>query len=89
MERNIIGIYGLICSGKSSFSKMLAKEMNALYIDADLIGHEALIYNKENIVKEFSDDILDNDNNCRTYSGLSVQRERGRERERERERLID
>ncbi|WP_300367918.1 dephospho-CoA kinase [Brachyspira sp.] len=63
MEKNIIGIYGLICSGKSSFSKMLAKEMNALYIDVDLIGHEALINNKENIVKEFSSDILDENNN--------------------------
>lgn len=63
MERNIVGVYGLICSGKSSFSKMLAKEMNALYIDADLIGHEALINNKENIVKEFSDSILDENNN--------------------------
>ena len=63
MERNIIGVYGLICSGKSSFSKMLAKEMNALYIDADLIGHNALIDNKENIVKEFSSNILDKNNN--------------------------
>ena len=42
---------------------MLAKEMNALYIDADLIGHEALINNKENIVNEFSSDILDDNNN--------------------------
>ena len=63
MEKNVIGVYGLICSGKSSFSKMLAKEMNALYIDADLIGHEALINNKENIVNEFSSDILDDNNN--------------------------
>ncbi|KLI14721.1 dephospho-CoA kinase [Brachyspira hyodysenteriae] len=63
MERNIVGVYGLICSGKSSFSKMLAKEMDALYIDADLIGHEALINNKDNIVKEFSSSILDENNN--------------------------
>ena len=63
MERNIVGVYGLICSGKSSFSKMLAKEMNALYIDADLIGHKALIENKDNIVKEFSSSILDENNN--------------------------
>ena len=62
-NKNIIGVYGLICSGKSSFSKMLAKEMNALYIDADLIGHEALINNKENIVNEFSSDILDGSGN--------------------------
>ncbi|MEI0559031.1 dephospho-CoA kinase [Brachyspira intermedia] len=63
MERNIVGVYGLICSGKSSFSKMLAKEMNALYIDADLIGHKALIENKDNIVQEFSSSILDENNN--------------------------
>lgn len=63
MERNIIGVYGLICSGKSSFSKMLAEEMSALYIDADSIGHEALINNKDNIVKEFSAEILDENNN--------------------------
>ena len=62
-NKNIVGVYGLICSGKSYFSKMLAKEMNALYIDADLIGHEALINNKENIVNEFSSDILDGSGN--------------------------
>ena len=50
--KNVIGIFGLICSGKSSFSKLLAKELNALYIDADIIGHE-----------EFSSDILDNNGN--------------------------
>ena len=63
MKKNVIGVYGLICSGKSSFSKMLAEELKALYIDADLIGHEALINNKENIIKEFSEDILDSNNN--------------------------
>ena len=59
--KNVIGIYGLICSGKSSFSKLLAKELNALYIDADIIGHEALNdkNKKEELIKEFSIDILD------------------------------
>lgn len=63
--KNIIGVYGLICSGKSSFSKMLAKEMKALYIDADIIGHEALNNEnkKEEIIKAFSKDILDKDKN--------------------------
>ena len=58
MEKNIIGVFGLICSGKSSFSKMLANEMNALYIDADSLGHDALIYNKDLLVKEFTSIIL-------------------------------
>lgn len=61
--KNIIGVYGLICSGKSSFSKLLAKEMEALYIDADIIGHEALNNKKEEIIKAFSEDILDNNGN--------------------------
>ena len=63
--KNVIGIYGLICSGKSSFSKLLAKELNALYIDADIIGHEALNDKdkKEELIKEFSSDILDNNGN--------------------------
>lgn len=61
--RNIIGVYGLICSGKSSFSKMLAKELDAFYIDADKLGHEALENKKDIIVKEFSDSILDYNNN--------------------------
>lgn len=61
--RNIIGVYGLICSGKSSFSKMLAKELDAFYIDADKLGHEALENKKDIIVKEFSDSILDSNNN--------------------------
>ena len=61
--RNIIGVYGLICSGKSSFSKLLAKELNAFYIDADKLGHEALENKKDIIVEEFSDSILDSNNN--------------------------
>ncbi|WP_157148730.1 dephospho-CoA kinase [Brachyspira pilosicoli] len=61
--RNIIGVYGLICSGKSSFSKMLAKELDAFYIDADKLGHEDLENKKDIIVKEFSDSILDSNNN--------------------------
>ena len=63
--KNVIGIYGLICSGKSSFSKLLAKELNALYIDADIIGHKALNDKdkKEELIKEFSSDILDNNGN--------------------------
>ena len=63
--KNVIGIYGLICSGKSSFSKLLAKELNALYIDADIIGHEALNDKdkKEELIKEFSSYILDNNGN--------------------------
>lgn len=61
--RNIIGVYGLICSGKSSFSKMLTKELDAFYIDADKLGHEALENKKDIIVKEFSDSILDSNNN--------------------------
>ena len=63
--KNVIGIYGLICSGKSSFSKLLAKELNALYIDADIIGHEALNDKdkKEELLKEFSSDILDDNGN--------------------------
>ena len=63
--KNVVGIYGLICSGKSSFSKLLAKELNALYIDADIIGHEALNdkNKKEELIKAFSSDILDNNGN--------------------------
>lgn len=61
--RNIIGVYGLICSGKSSFSKMLAKELDAFYIDADKLGHEALENKKDIIVEEFSESILDSNNN--------------------------
>lgn len=61
--KNVIGIYGLICSGKSSFSKLLAKELKALYIDADIIGHEALINKKEELIEEYSNGILDSDKN--------------------------
>ncbi len=61
--KNVIGIYGLISSGKSSFSKLLAKELKALYIDADIIGHEALDNKKEELILSFSKDILDNNGN--------------------------
>lgn len=61
--KNVIGIYGLICSGKSSFSKLLAKELKALYIDADIIGHEALDNKKEELILAFSKDILDDNGN--------------------------
>lgn len=61
--KKIIGVYGLICSGKSTFAKLLAKEIDAVYINADDIGHEALLEKKHEIVALFSDKILDNNGN--------------------------
>ena len=57
----IIGITGMIASGKTSVSK-LYKEMGAYLLDADKIGHELLL--NQNIKKQISDtfgrEVLDN-----------------------------
>lgn len=61
--KKVIGVYGLISSGKSSFAKLLSKDIGALYINADEIGHTALCIKKEEIVNAFSDRILDKNGN--------------------------
>ena len=61
--RNIIGVYGLLASGKTTFSKTLSSYINALYISADEIGHLALTSKKYDIVNAFGLRILDEDNN--------------------------
>lgn len=61
--RNVIGVYGLLASGKTTFSKMLSSYIDALYISADEIGHAALTLKKDDIVHAFGLSILDEDNN--------------------------
>ena len=72
--KNIIGIFGLICSGKSSFSKLLAKELNALYIDADIIGHEALNdkIKKEELIKALNSFIGTYEQEVPIYSAVKI-----------------
>lgn len=57
--KNVIGVYGLAASGKTTFSNVLSKSLNALYISADRVGHTALKEKKEEIVKVFGEHILD------------------------------
>jgi len=57
----VVGLTGGIASGKSTVSRMLS-EMGATIIDADLVGHEALLAGSEarrEVVAAFGKDILD------------------------------
>ena len=59
----LVGITGQIASGKTSVARMY-KEMGAFLIDADKIGHKLLKDSeiKKQLVKEFGEEILDDDN---------------------------
>ncbi len=59
----LVGITGQIASGKTCVARMY-KEMGAFLIDADKIGHELLKDSeiKKQLIKEFGEDILDDDN---------------------------
>lgn len=60
--KRIIGVCGLISSGKSSFAKELSSVMNAIYIDCDKVAHIALEEKKEQIIKLFGSSILNAEN---------------------------
>lgn len=59
----IVGVTGGICSGKSTFCKMLAKAGGG-YIDCDKLGHESYLPGglcHDALVKEFGEGILEKD----------------------------
>lgn len=55
-------ITGLIASGKSTFAKMLAKNLNATYINADTIGHDIIEELSETLIDEFGSSIKNKNN---------------------------
>ena len=57
--KHVIGIYGIAATGKTTISKLLCDEFNAIFISADEIGHKALIEKKKEIVDVFGSVILD------------------------------
>ena len=61
-----IGVTGSICSGKSSFCKLLESTYDCIHIDADKVGHECYLpntscYNK--LIDAFTDNIVDKETN--------------------------
>ena len=61
--KHVIGIYGIAATGKTTISKLLCDEFNAVFISADEIGHKALVKKKKEIVEAFGRVILDDSGN--------------------------
>jgi len=59
----VIGVYGIIGSGKSTVARIFKENFNFKVIDVDKIGHEVLCFPevKEKLLKEFGDMILKDD----------------------------
>ena len=59
----VIGVYGIIGSGKSTVARIFKENFNFKVIDVDKIGHEVLGFPevKEKLLKEFGDMILKDD----------------------------
>jgi dephospho-CoA kinase len=59
----VIGVYGIIGSGKSTVARIFKENFNFNVIDVDKIGHEVLGFPevKEKLLKEFGDMILKDD----------------------------
>ncbi len=56
----VVGICGKYCSGKNAVERIL-KEQGFFAIDVDLLGHQALIEKKSEIVSIFGNSIIDED----------------------------
>lgn len=61
--KKVIGISGIVASGKTTVSKLLRDYYNAVLISADELGHKALIEKKKDIVDVFGSIILDENGN--------------------------
>ena len=60
LKKSVIGLAGKYCSGKNLAADILVNN-GFVSIDVDLIGHQALIHKKSEIVENFGLGILDND----------------------------
>ena len=71
----IIALCGKSGSGKSTFARQITQEINnSIYCDIDKIGHQALKDNlvKENLIKDFGEEILTNNEIDRKKLGRIV-----------------
>jgi len=59
MERRVLGITGLMASGKSEAAAYLRREWGMAEIDVDRVGHVLLPTLREPLRRAFGDDILD------------------------------
>jgi len=55
----VVGVTGIYCSGKSSVSTVFNR-FGFTIIDVDSIGHDALVYRYDEIVKTFGKEIVNN-----------------------------
>lgn len=56
--KQIIGLTGLYCSGKSTVERMLSRKLGFYVIDVDKVGHRALVTEQDRLVEAFSETIL-------------------------------
>ncbi|MBI4979746.1 MAG: dephospho-CoA kinase [Spirochaetes bacterium] len=68
----IIGVTGVIGSGKSTFAWMLSREIAAPVIDVDVLGHRALTLCRTDIIQEFGKKICSGRNINRKKLGVAV-----------------
>ena len=59
-NKNILGLTGLYCSGKSTIESILKNKYNFIVIDIDKIGYQILEKKKKEIIKIFGKNILTN-----------------------------
>ena len=59
--KNVIGLTGLYCSGKSTVEKYLEKKYGFFIIDVDRLGHVSLNEKKEKLIAMFGEMIVSSD----------------------------
>lgn len=72
LNKNIIGLTGKYCSGKSSVEKLLINKFGFFSIDVDLIGHKVLEEKKEKLINAFGENIITNNKIDRKKLGTIV-----------------
>lgn len=72
LNKNVVGLTGKYCSGKSSVEKILVNKYGFLPIDVDSLGHKALNEKKDKLINIFGVNIATRDRIDRKKLGKIV-----------------